>query len=83
MERHNTMFLYVPRHTGLVENLISHSLSSLECMLGWNDELECTYITTPVHPVHTSQLSGAVTESVLSAFHVVLSPHKVFFHRSA
>lgn len=64
-------------------NLISHSRSTLECMLGWNDELESTYISTPAHPLHTSQLSGAVTGSVLSAFHVLLSPHKVFFHCSA
>lgn len=35
-------------------NLISRSLSSLECMLGWNDELEGTYITTPAHPLHIS-----------------------------
>ncbi len=57
-------------------NLISRSLSSLECMLGWNDELDGTYITTPACPLHTSQLSGALTGSVLSAFHVLLSPIK-------
>lgn len=57
------------------QNLISRSLS---CMLGWNDELDSTYITTPARPRHTSYLSGAVTGSVLSAFHVVLSSIKYF-----